>query len=222
LEQLRKALLTYFLGVAYALSDDPDPSKIEVITQWPGVGGGSENTTLYKAPSEISYGSIPNRWGYNFRIGMPRYGWFKLLLDPQAGERAYNDSNLETAFDPGNPNALLSLAPGKTAVDMCADYLKLVYDHAMFQLRRRMPNMFDETPIQFILTTPGMWGDNAQHSTRIAAERAGFGSRAGDMIFMVSEPEAAAAYSLKTLNRIQAGAPGGWEVRIPISCNSEI
>lgn len=149
---------------------------------------------------------------------MRRYGWFKLLLDPVAGETAYNDSTLTTTVDSGNPYALLTIAPGKTAVDMCADYLKLVYQHTIDSLRRRMPNTFDATPIQFILTTPAMWNDTAQHATRVAAERAGFGSRASDWIEMVSEPEAAAAYSLKSVNVLQEGINGCWEVKDPCSC----
>jgi hypothetical protein len=205
------------LGIAYALSDDPDHRNIEVIKEWPGVGRGRETETLYKVPTEISYSSQPYRWGYMFRPGMQRYGWFKLLLDPDAGEHAYNDFSycLTTTIDPGNPNAIFSVAPGKTAVEMCADYLELVYKHVMETLERRMANTFDYTPIQFVMTTPAMWSDVAQHETRIAAERAGFGSRAGDWVEMVSEPEAAAAYSLKTVNVLQGGI--GWQV-IPSLC----
>lgn len=155
-----------------------------------------------------------------FRSGMPRYGWFKLLLDPNAGEHAYNDSSLAMMIDPGNPGASLSLVPGKTAVDMCADFLTLVYKHLMFTLGRRMPDKLDETPIQFVLTTPGMWSDVAQHVTRVAAARAGFGSRSGDWVEMVSEPEAAASYSLKTLDLHQGGetgmGAGCWDVKISI------
>ena len=65
-----------------------------------------------------------------------------------------------------------------------------------------MPSTFDATLIQFVITTPAMWNDSAQHDTRIAAERAGFGSWASDLIEMVSEPEAAAAYSLKAVNML--------------------
>jgi len=201
---------TSYTGIAYALSDDPDCRNIEVIKEWPGVGRGRDTETLYKVPTEISYTSQPYRWGYMFRPGMPRYGWFKLLLDPNAGERAYNDFSLTTTIDTGNPHAVCSVAPGKTAVEMCEDYLRLVYKHVMETLERRMANTFEYTPIQFVMTTPAMWSDVAQHETRIAAERAGFGSRAGDWVEMVSEPEAAAAYSLKTVNVLQG--VGGWQV----------
>jgi hypothetical protein len=186
-------------GVAFSFSDDPDHSKIEVITIWPSIGTGI-NETRQKVPSEISYPTDPTEspsWGYMFRPGAPRVGWFKLLLDPEAGDAKYND---EALIDPGNPSAIMTLPPGKTVVDVCTDYLALVYAHTMRMLEKRLPSTLKATPIKFVITTPAMWGTNAQHNTLVAAKAAGFGRRSIDWVDMVSEPEAAAAYSLTQLN----------------------
>ncbi|KAF3480439.1 heat shock 70 kDa protein 12A [Arthroderma uncinatum] len=51
--------------------------------------------------------------------------------------------------------------------------------------------------MEFWFTMPAIWSDKAQHATREAAKRAGFGSRPGDEIYMISEPEAAAIAALK-------------------------
>ncbi|CAM1504646.1 Fc.00g022370.m01.CDS01 [Cosmosporella sp. VM-42] len=87
-------------GVAYAFSYDPDPSKFSVISQWPGAG----IDTRPKVPSEFAYeDGKPKQWGYMLRAGTQRYGGFKLLLDPNAGRKAYNDPHLTLSIDPDNP-----------------------------------------------------------------------------------------------------------------------
>lgn len=194
-------------GVAYAFSNNPDPDRIQIVTSWPSVGRGGINETKEKVPSEISYETRPATWGYMFKAGEPRLAWFKLLLDPAAGDKKYNDETV----DPGNPEAIMTLPTGKTVVDVCADYLAIVYSHTMEALAKRMPNTLKTTPIKFVITTPAMWGVNAQHMTALAATKAGFGSRSIDWIDMVSEPEAAAAYALKQLNAENRHAVEGWE-----------
>ena len=84
------------------------------------------------------------------------------------------------------------LPAGKTAAETATDYLKLLYTHLMKTLRKRFIRTLDNTPIQFVLTTPAIWSHEAQNATCQAAKDAGFTSRAGDTLTMVSEPEAAA------------------------------
>ncbi|KAK5120261.1 hypothetical protein LTR85_006467 [Meristemomyces frigidus] len=61
------------------------------------------------------------------------------------------------------------------------------------------------------LTVPAVWSDQARHATKAAAKAAGFGSRAGDTISVISEPEAAAITVLKkyaqvgSINALQIG-----------------
>jgi len=137
---------------------------------------------------------------------MARYGWFKLLLDAKTAATLHDDPNLAKHFDPGNSKALVGLPPGKSAGDVTSDYLKLLYAHTMAFLRRRMPESLDDTPIHFILTTPAIWSEQAQSATCNAAKKAGFANRPKDRITMISEPEAAASYTLKDLNSRQSGS----------------
>lgn len=53
------------------------------------------------------------------------------------------------------------------------------------------------TTVQFVLTVPAVWSDSAKHATLQAAEKAGMGNR--HELKMISEPEAAALYTLKTV-----------------------
>ncbi|RAL59449.1 hypothetical protein DID88_006822 [Monilinia fructigena] len=57
----------------------------------------------------------------------------------------------------------------------------------------------------FVLTCPAVWSDAAKNTTLQAAERAGMGDKSA--IQMISEPEAAAVYTLKAIqpNHLQAG-----------------
>jgi molecular chaperone DnaK (HSP70) len=67
----------------------------------------------------------------------------------------------------------------------------------METLRKRLVVTLDSTPIQFVLTTPAIWSHEAQNKTREAAKMAGFMSRPGDTLSMVSEPEASVLYCIK-------------------------
>lgn len=181
---------------------DPDQeldySKIKAIKSWPGGGGGIDNRNLDKAPTEISFESGKTMWGYEIPSSTKRHSCFKLLLDEKASKRIYDDPNLAAAVD---SDMRPSLPEGKTVQDVTFEYLRLLYDHTMKQLREYVPDTFDSTPIHFVLTVPAIWSHAAQRATLDAAKRAGFGARKGDKITMVSEPEAAGAYCLSEMHR---------------------
>ncbi|KAK0619194.1 hypothetical protein B0T14DRAFT_566081 [Immersiella caudata] len=188
---------TTYTGVAYAHSEVPDPNRIAVITKWPGAG----TQTRPKVPTEI--GTLPSGkrgWGWQLRAGMKRFGGFKLLLDPKAGDKAYNDEQLLLTLDPGDPSARSQLREGESATDMATEYLALIYEEVMTALGRRFPNSLGGLKIKFIITTPAMWSRAAQHNTLMAARAAGFGSRPQDHLEPVTEPEAAACYAMKEVN----------------------
>jgi molecular chaperone DnaK (HSP70) len=68
----------------------------------------------------------------------------------------------------------------------------------METLARRWGEQFVKTTKkQVVLTVPAVWSDKAKHATLQAAERAGMGSAAE--LTIVSEPEAAAVYTLKAI-----------------------
>ncbi|KAG0124762.1 hypothetical protein HOY82DRAFT_617537 [Tuber indicum] len=188
---------TTYSGLAYIHTSNPDYKGIEVITSWPGRG----NTNYDKVPTEISYSNNGTTWGYDIPVSGLRHGFFKLALDANAAATKYDNPRLAAS----NPQSMersyanIPLPAGKTAVEITTDYLKMLYTHLMKTLSERNIHALDNTPIQFVLTTPAIWSHEAQNATSQAARDAGFTSRAGDTLTMVSEPEAAASYCLKEI-----------------------
>ena len=183
------SMLILLAGIAYIHTSDPDFDKIQVIKSWPGSVGNFE-----KAPTEISYTGNSSVWGYGIQPGAERSGYFKLLLDPKATATRYDSPGLTS--DSGSYSKI-PLPPGKSASAVTTDYLRHLYNHLMSTLRQKLAITISNTPIRFVLTTPAIWSHEAQNATCEAAKAAGFTSREGDTLSMVSEPEAAASYCLK-------------------------
>ncbi|CAK7209363.1 hypothetical protein SCUCBS95973_000413 [Sporothrix curviconia] len=191
---------TTFSGVAAVYT--PTPDDIEIIKTWPGGNG----ITSDKVPTEMTYdlpadapsGTEPTvRWGFQFKPEESRLRCIKLFLD-RTQKLPFYVSPLETA-------AQLSRYK-KTVVDAVADYLTQVYKHTMDTLSRRYGASFmASTRVDFVLTCPAVWSDAAKNTTLLAAERAGMGDRSS--IQMISEPEAAAVYTLKAIqpNHLNVG-----------------
>ncbi|GAB7360509.1 hypothetical protein MBLNU230_g8459t1 [Neophaeotheca triangularis] len=202
---------TTYSGVAFTYSATPE--DIDIIKAWPGGNG----ITSDKVPSEVAYELVeqPNgaaattpradltpeqlnhtatlprqiRWGFQFKPEEPRLRCIKLFLDRNQ-KLPHFVSPLETA------TALRKY--DRTVMDAVSDYLTKVYEHTMETLKRRFGESFiASTPIEFILTVPAVWSDAAKNATLQAAERAGMGERA--KLQLISEPEAAAVHTLKTM-----------------------
>lgn len=125
---------------------------------------------------------------------MKSYSWTKLLLDQRTAATKYNDAELEATSNIG----ILKFPKGKGATSVAADFLESVYKHTMSILAKQITeDALTITPLEFWFTMPAIWSDKAQSSTRKAAMQVGFGSRAGDQIFMITEPEAAALATKK-------------------------
>ncbi|KAL2290153.1 hypothetical protein FJTKL_00638 [Diaporthe vaccinii] len=71
--------------------------------------------------------------------------------------------------------------------------------------RRYGESFMTSTKVDFVLTCPAVWSDYAKNTTLQAAERAGMGAKSS--IQMISEPEAAAVYTLKAIqpNHLNVG-----------------
>lgn len=212
------------------------PDDIEIIKSWPGGNG----ITSDKVPTEIAYipppaptdeksdpppltsgSSGPSvKWGFQFRPEESRLRCIKLFLD-RSQKLPFYVSPLETAaqlkrFD-------------RTVVDAVSDYLTEVYAHTMDTLTRRYGESFmASTRVGFVLTCPAVWSDAAKNTTLQAAERAGMGSRSE--IQMISEPEAAAVYTLKAIqpNHLSVGdnfvvcdAGGGTVEYVPLTLSKK-
>ena len=184
----------FFVFNSVASVYSANPEDVEIIKTWPGGNG----ITSDKVPTEISYqaSSAPNtdahvssKWGFQFRPEEPRLRCIKLFLD--------RSQKLPFYVSPHETAAQLQKA-GKTVADAVADYLAQVYRHTMDTLTRRYGETFmATTKVDFVLTCPAVWSDAAKSATLVAAEKAGMGAR--DEILMISEPEAAAVYTLKAM-----------------------
>ncbi|KAF8857613.1 hsp70-like protein [Acephala macrosclerotiorum] len=191
---------TTFSGLGFVLSNAADFKDVKPWTKWPG--GPSENSEhLKKAPSRIAYASENDDldhdiWGYEVEPGMISCSWTKLLLDQKAVSTEYDDPDLNKAAASG----LMRIPPGKTPQKVVTDYMKGL--HKMFINALRDLGIIDQEltipmPMEFWVTVPATWSDEAKWITRTAAIEAGFGNRPGDEINLIPEPEAAAHLALK-------------------------
>ncbi|KAL0631947.1 hypothetical protein Q9L58_009174 [Maublancomyces gigas] len=172
---------TTYSGVSWAHTGNP--KEVFLIREWPGV-----NRTSDKVPSEISYTSTGevHKWGFEIKPSVARLKWFKLLLDPT--KYASNTSSTIARTKALIPSS-------KRPVNVVADYLSCLKKHTTKALERAYGKAFvDVTPVDYCLTVPAIWNDAAKALTLQAAESAGFGMR--HTIRLISEPEAAAAWSL--------------------------
>ncbi|KAK4987678.1 hypothetical protein LTR50_004425 [Elasticomyces elasticus] len=210
---------TTYSGVAAVYSATPD--DVDIIKTWPGGNG----ITSDKVPTEISYDvAIPQngttqpatpaddtkveqtsnasspptmRWGFQFRPEEARIRCVKLFLD--------RNQKLPHFVSPLDTAAQLRKCD-KTVMDAVTDYLTQLYKHTMETLTRRYGESFmATTPVEFVLTVPAVWSDAAKNATLQAAERAGMGRR--NELRLISEPEAAAVYTLKAIqpNNLKVG-----------------
>ncbi|BCR91386.1 Hsp70 family protein [Aspergillus chevalieri] len=189
---------TTYTGASYvSTKGKADLDNIILINSWPGPTRDAE--TVLKTPSRIAYQEdnprvSKQRWGYQVEPGMIAYSWSKLLLDENTPLTKYDDAALDGSSGAG----ILKLPKGKNAVDVVSNYLSEVYQYILKTIAKQITEeALSVTPLEFWFTVPAIWSDQAQSATRTAARRAGFGSRVGDYIFMISEPEAAAIAALK-------------------------
>ena len=118
---------------------------------------------------------------------MQKVEWFKLQLMLSGN----------TYIDPIN---LPALPPGKTAVDVAADYLFKLRQAMRNQLQKTLGEVFtrEESRIKYYITVPAIWNDAGKAATRAAALQAGFIDNNDDnRLTLVTEPEAAAMFCSK-------------------------
>lgn len=169
------------------------------MNRWPGPGRIGDGQ--WKTPSRIAYAAEnPQKLskdviGYEVLPQYKAYSWMKLLLDKHTALTEFDDPDL-----PDKSSGMLSLPPGKSAKMVVTDYLRLLCQFAMRELR----DVFSEevigvTGLDFYFTVPAIWSDAARAATLEAAREAGFASRSNDSISLVPEPEAAGVATLKHL-----------------------
>ena len=127
--------------------------------------------------------------------GVQKVEWFKLQLMLSGN----------TYIDPIN---LPPLPPGKSEIDVAADYLFKLRQAMRHQLQKTLGEVFnrEERNIRYFLTVPAIWNDAGKAATRAAAIQAGFLRDENDnRLTLITEPEAAAIF---TLSQLMDGAVG--------------
>lgn len=122
------------------------------------------------------------------KAGVQKVEWFKLQLMLSGN----------TYIDPIN---LPPLPPGKSEIDVAADYLFHLRQAMRNQLQKTLGEVFnrEERNIRYYLTVPAIWNDAAKAATRSAAIQAGFLRDENDnRLTLITEPEAAAMFCSKT------------------------
>ncbi|KAG9254232.1 uncharacterized protein F5Z01DRAFT_122594 [Emericellopsis atlantica] len=186
---------TTFSGVAFAFATNNE-AKEDIISEWPGAG----SYTKQKIPTVLYYDQYQKVVGWGPDIadalaptGYPKPGvqkveWFKLQLMLSGN----------TYIDPIN---LPPLPPGKSEIDVAADYLFKLRQAMRSALQKTLGEVFnrEERNIRYYLTVPAIWNDAGKAATRAAAIQAGFLRDENDnRLTLISEPEAAAMFCSKT------------------------
>jgi molecular chaperone DnaK (HSP70) len=141
-------------------------------------------------PSVVTYGSSGDvsSWGFILDPDQYHVSQFKLLLSEEGvkfleqkqPERFRELQDLLTRYK-------------KTPLDVSADYLRLLWTHAMKHIQKRIGDIIWEVvKFKIVLTVPAVWDHKAQDLTRQAAKRAGFLDRKDTILDLIGEPEAAA------------------------------
>lgn len=178
-----------------------DGTEVDLVATWPGQQG-ADTSLFEKVPSKLAHSrdeedTVKTLWGYEVKPSPTTtiYSWTKLLLDEDTHRPDYEQNGRSASPEERD---LYVLPPGKTAVDVVTEYLRHLYNHCMTILERRCDAVLQVTPIEFWFTMPAIWSDRAQQATQQAAKNAGFGSRQGDTVHMITEPEAGVLAAIKT------------------------
>lgn len=157
---------------------------IRLINNWPEPN--AQNPSRDKVPSSISYvDGKPHKWGYLVGLTDESFRWIKILLE--------EDHKYATTVEPVRDSNALLRKLNRTAQAVVADYLKLLWDYTLDDIKRFHPNYQDIFALRVVLTVPAMWSPAAKDKTLQAARTAGLPRN----IRLVTEPEAAALATLK-------------------------
>ena len=164
--------------------------KAQTLTQWAFL---QIPTVLYYDQYQKVVGWGPDIADALAPTGYPKPGvqkveWFKLQLMLSGN----------TYIDPIN---LPPLPPGKSEIDVAADYLFHLRQAMRKQLEKTLGEVFarEERNIRYYLTVPAIWNDAGKAATRQAAIQAGFLRDENDnRLTLITEPEAAAMFCSKT------------------------
>jgi molecular chaperone DnaK (HSP70) len=172
--------------VAWSLSTSP--KDIFIVSNWET--DEANNHDLEKVPSIVTYNSHGkvNSWGFSLEERRHHISWFKLGLCEEATKMLAKErpERYEMLYD-------LLTKYNKKPLDVSADYLRLLWAHAMENIQERVdPVLWENINLRIVLTVPAIWDHKAQDLTRQAAKMAGMLDRKGSTLELIAEPEAAA------------------------------
>ncbi|KAH9831286.1 glycoside hydrolase family 47 protein, partial [Teratosphaeria destructans] len=180
------SILAGTTGNRDAVSDLLNTSRLGASKQSPGMASTSGQSV---GPSPAM------RWGFQLKPNEQRLRCLKLFLDPRQPIPEYISlQDMRNQLQ----------ASGRTVKEAVADYLEAVFKHTKEILARRYGQDFvSTTKLQLILTVPAVWSEAAKHATLTAAQAAGMDHD----LALISEPEAAAVYTLQAIqpNHLKAG-----------------
>ncbi|QDS69872.1 hypothetical protein FKW77_000512 [Venturia effusa] len=163
------------------------------IKVWPGRG-----PEAVKTPTLIAFGPNDERsWGFEVLPGMrAQFSYIKLLLDLDAPASKF-DIPISTRTLDLLRAGMGKLPAGMTAVGLCAAFLTELYNYTMLWLNKHW--QMDDVHATFCVTVPATFSDRAKNDLREAAYQAGFTSREGDALRLITEPEAAMIATMNSL-----------------------
>lgn len=211
-----------FTSVAFAHTSSPE--KDAMVQTWPG--GSTGGLTADQVPTEVFYTDPLNSreclWGNTITGAQSKQGklkWFKLLLQHEpatngthyAAPSAVRGSSTRRGQEQGmRSDAASSETPAFAAltqirnmniqpVDVVGDFLSKVKKAVLDSIGSKYDADFvASSEMEYILTIPAIWEDASKALMIRAAEFAGYGCHGVDF-HIVTEPEAAAAYTLKVI-----------------------
>ncbi|KAF5688118.1 Hsp70 chaperone protein [Fusarium denticulatum] len=185
---------TTYSGVAYCFCNSSGKPDVIPIVDWLGL----EGRTQPKVPTAILYDpedSTKFKWGGQVNWRDDHVRGVKLLLDPQQTRPAYLPSS--------NFKSEMKKLP-KGVVDVAADFMGAMYNHALERIASRVPRDYlDLCQKDFVLSVPAVWSDMAKERTMQAAQKAGIFP-----VAVIKEPEAAALYTFMSQERALANKEG--------------
>ncbi|TGJ86878.1 hypothetical protein E0Z10_g1906 [Xylaria hypoxylon] len=192
---------TTYSGVAWATRVDFANGQVNFITSWPGHGREEG-----KAPTELWYSDDEEpAWGYEVPVDADPFRWFKLLLvRVEDLKPEVRDSKFLV-----RARAMMEES-GRTAVDLVADYLRLLWEHITSTVdRARGETIVEALPIHVVITVPAIWESYERRAMEDSAKKAGilkYRLAGATKLTFAPEPEAAA---LSTLHEQGSGVRPG-------------
>ena len=137
------------------------------------------------------------RWGYQ----VDQSAYLGKKQQPIRGVKLLLDESQKYRYCPAGKSEETLKSLKVSPVEASGDYLGKIVAHAREILLRRFGAALESMDLQYVLTVPAVWSDKAKDSTRQAAYAAGIGS---SKLTLLSEPEAAAVYAIRTMEKDSA------------------